>query len=832
MSTSVADLVDLLRKSRLLDAARMDKVVKAQDRFPDAVTLAKELVRRGWLTREQAQDILHGRAAAAPPPEPAVATNGTPEPAAPPVVEPRRRRGGWLPALLALLLLAGGGVVAVWWYQHGKGNPADSGLARGDSGRNFDDPRRPSCSDTSSIKTLDDLEFGDSVRVKFDPKLLDAIESDSIPEVERYPSWQPPGLVAVLGEHRMRGTVLAASPDGKTLAVTGQDAFIRLGPIDTLHEHEKAVLGGITGTYALAWSPQGNLLASSGYDGKVRLWDVRKLDNVPPPAELPDDGAVTSLSFSHDGKYLIGGGPSGAEAPGRGYLRLWDVAKRQQVYRKRQAGPVRCVAFSPAAGDYRALWGYGAGESAGQLFLGDGTTGEDKASVDFRYKGKNAGKGKEDGQSAVTSVAFSPDGKSAVSGHYDWSPEPGRSEYLARAWDLDHFAAGKEKHVLKGLMVNSEPLVAFAPDNKTAGVARLADTSVALWDVAGKGATRPLARSNGVLSLLFLPRGEGKEDRVVFAGANLAEWNAHVHNAATGKELGPPVGHLGAVLSVSCSPDGGSLVTGGFEGQARAWDLGKVAERFAVTPGGQVWSVGYHPDGRHAFYCGQATATVPFVDVETKTGETWGPRDYNERHQGGITNAVVSQDGRYVLTGGYSDGTVRLWALLKGKEGQQVRHFPSAGPATVSVALSPNGKRALRSAGDSLKLLHLRCQEVKREWVGASWNTFLPDGRVAILGGSTGALWDISGDEPKEAGALGIGLAGATPGALSRDGGRLAAVVAGRAGVWDVKSEKVLWEWAPPAHFGGVRAVALSDDGRYLFTANGDGTVYVIRLPQ
>src|SRR5947209_2220231 len=79
MSTaSVADLVDLLRKSRLLDAARLDKVIKGQGRFPDALTLAKELVRRGWLTREQAQELLRGRA-----PQPAVelepTTNGAEE---------------------------------------------------------------------------------------------------------------------------------------------------------------------------------------------------------------------------------------------------------------------------------------------------------------------------------------------------------------------------------------------------------------------------------------------------------------------------------------------------------------------------------------------------------------------------------------------------------------------------------------------------------------------------------------------------------------------------------------------------------------------------------
>ena len=59
----------------------------------------------------------------------------------------------------------------------------------------------------------------------------------------------------------------------------------------------------------------------------------------------------------------------------------------------------------------------------------------------------------------------------------------------------------------------------------------------------------------------------------------------------------------------------------------------------------------------------------------------------------------------------------------------------------------------------------------------------------------------------------------------------MAAVLGGKAAVFGVEAGQPVWEWTPPPHFGGVRGVALSPDGRDLLTANGDGTVYVIRLP-
>jgi eukaryotic-like serine/threonine-protein kinase len=58
---TVADFVDALRPLHLLPAARLDDLAKAH--FPDAESLAEELLQRGWLTPLQVRQLLRGEGA-------------------------------------------------------------------------------------------------------------------------------------------------------------------------------------------------------------------------------------------------------------------------------------------------------------------------------------------------------------------------------------------------------------------------------------------------------------------------------------------------------------------------------------------------------------------------------------------------------------------------------------------------------------------------------------------------------------------------------------------------------------------------------------------------
>ena len=410
-------------------------------------------------------------------------------------------------------------------------------------------------------------------------------------------------------------------------------------------------------------------------------------------------------------------------------------------------------------------------------------------------------------EQAVSSVAFSPDGRTIVSTSAD---------HTARLWDV---ATGREIAILRG----HEDVVmsaAFSPDGKTV-VTASDDKTARIWEVAtGREIATLRGHKDSVVTAAFSPDGRSvvttSFDRL--AVLKTAENTARVWDAFTGKETATLKGHDGVVFLAAFSPDGKTIVTASFDKTTRLWDAATGGE-IAVLRGHEegVFTAAFTPDGK--------TIVTGSFD---KMARLWDAATAKEvavlrGHEGFIPFAKFSPDGKFVVTVSF-DNTARLWdaatgkpiATLRGHE-QMVSSVTFTSSSRTVVTASLDGTARLWDAASGKEIATLRGHDG-----GVYAASFSPDRSVIATASvdTTVRLWTAS--EGKQVFVLRGHEHEVSSAAFSPDGRTVVtASVDGTARLWDTIAKKVL---VLRGHEHAVSSAAFSPDGRTVVTASLDRT--------
>ena len=323
------------------------------------------------------------------------------------------------------------------------------------------------------------------------------------------------------------------SPDGKKVVTTSSNATLQIWDANSgkeLHRLEWRDKDTGLGASTALFFPNGKHIAAWTHSDSsfVVFWNTESAKVLHNLEEHV--GVIYAIALSPNGTTFATGNPQNT-------LSIWDVDSEKELHAlKGHTNSIGSIAFS----------------SDGKKIV---TTSYDKT---VRLWDTESGTELQQLNIGVSVAVFTPDGKKFVTAGGDGP---------ARIWDAE---SGKGLQKFNG-SINTVRSIIFSPDGKkfvTTDWDHFRGTvpnkrAAQMWDIeSGK-----MLRTFDGYMVTFSPDSK----KVAFVGADTNSV-IRIWESDTGKEWEVP-GHPGFITSVDISPDGKRIVSAGFGGTVRIWDL-------------------------------------------------------------------------------------------------------------------------------------------------------------------------------------------------------------------------------------------------------------------